>query len=282
MKQILIPTDFSENAWNALLYAVHLLQNEPCVYFILNVYKVNSNLADATLVAQGEELFEKEEIRSERKLDELIQNLNEAKRNPDHTFRTFSIGGDLVEAVLEMMVNFTFDYIVMGTKGATGAKEIFIGSNTVKVAKGVTTCPVMAVPNDSERRRLDHMVFATAFRHVYTKDELLPLIRLSRIWNSKVDILYVDMETIPLEKEQVLNKDILTHLLRATDFDFMDVEGNLDVSGTITNYVHKNSVDLVALIHKKQGFLNRLFREPVVKKVAFHTQVPFLILPESA
>ena len=38
MKKILLPTDFSENALNAIHYALHLFKDESCAFFILNTY----------------------------------------------------------------------------------------------------------------------------------------------------------------------------------------------------------------------------------------------------
>ena len=38
MKHILLPTDFSDNSWNAITYAIQLFKDEACVFFILNTY----------------------------------------------------------------------------------------------------------------------------------------------------------------------------------------------------------------------------------------------------
>ncbi|HAT67935.1 MAG TPA: universal stress protein, partial [Flavobacteriaceae bacterium] len=52
MRKVLIPTDFSRNAWDAIAYAVDLFKNEPCEFYILNVYSLADFATDNLMVPQ--------------------------------------------------------------------------------------------------------------------------------------------------------------------------------------------------------------------------------------
>jgi nucleotide-binding universal stress UspA family protein len=282
MKHILLPTDFSKNAWNALAYAIYIFQGESCVFYVLNAYKSNSNLYDSTKVDEGDELFEAESERSGRKLDEWVKNLATIKENDIGKVITISFDGSLQLAVTKMADEYSFDYIVMGTKGASGVKEIFMGSNSVKIAKQFTYCPIIMVPEKYESHELHQILFGTAYKDLYTTYQLDALIYFANRYNSHIDVLHIERERISPSGQQIDNKKVLEDILGKTDFGHIALKDDSSISDKIMKYAKGNGIDMIALIHKEHGFLQRLFREPVVKKVAFHTEVPLLILPEKA
>ena len=282
MKHILLPTDFSENAWNALAYTVYIFQGESCVLYLLNAYDSNSNLYDISKVDEGDVLFEDEGKRSERKLDEWVKNLSKIKENDIGKVWAFSVDGSLQSAVTKMADEYRFDYIVMGTKGASGVKEVFMGSNSVKIAKQCTYCPIIMVPEKYESHKLHQILFGTAYEHLYTTYQLNALIYFANRYNSHIDVLHIERERISLSGQQMHNKKVLEDILGKTDFGHIALKDDSSISDKIMKYAKGNGIDMIALIHKKHSFLQQLFREPVVKKVAFHTEVPLLILPEKA
>ncbi len=130
MKKILLPTDFSENSINAIEYASHLFKDVPCKFFLLNVFKIpylaNEELMDqnvAQLAALEEEMHET----SKKEMKELLDRL---PKNTKHDFATISDYNLFNLAVHQVVEEKNIELIIMGTKGATGAKEIFLGSNT--------------------------------------------------------------------------------------------------------------------------------------------------------
>jgi nucleotide-binding universal stress UspA family protein len=134
MKNILVPIDFSQNALNALHYAIYLFEKEKCQFHILHVYsypndkehkKSNDNLKKAEF-----ELVEK-------KLSKLIEELRYKNTNSLHTFKAHTDDSFLNNAIRTMLRTAQIDFIFMGTKGATGAKRIFMGSNTVRVINDI-------------------------------------------------------------------------------------------------------------------------------------------------
>ncbi|NNF81705.1 MAG: universal stress protein, partial [Flavobacteriaceae bacterium] len=147
-KRILLPTDFSENAWNAIDYAVNLFKDEDCIFYLLNtytpvIYHVEYVLVNPAQFGMGDPIREN----SERCLHSIRDRILKENKNPRHKIECISAFNTLIPEILEVVNQKSIDLVVMGTKGATGTKEVLFGSNTVHVFKGVN-CPVMAIPDD--------------------------------------------------------------------------------------------------------------------------------------
>mgnify|MGYP000515948103 CR=1 FL=1 len=56
------------------------------------------------------------------------------------------------------------DYVITGTKGASGFDEVFLGSNTVRMIRAIRECPILAVPENYEYTKTKRIGFATDFK----------------------------------------------------------------------------------------------------------------------
>ena len=149
MKNILIPTDFSENAWNAIEYALALFKKEECNIHLLNTYTpaIASSRFMAASVENG--MFENAAKRTSKKgLKNLVDRIKRDFNNPKHSFKTTSSFSFLVDEIKEVLDNEEIDCIVMGTKGASGLQEVFMGTHTVKVIRAIRNCPVFVIPEN--------------------------------------------------------------------------------------------------------------------------------------
>src|SRR5690242_3428819 len=120
MKTILAPIDFSDASTNALWFAAELSK------------RASARLIVATVISK-----EQNESESIGKLRDVATNAQSAF-GPGLQCESIAIGGELVPAIQGLIAAHHPDLIVMGTKGASGLKEIFIGSNTVNVMAKVT------------------------------------------------------------------------------------------------------------------------------------------------
>ena len=88
MKKILLPTDFSENAWNATRYAIELFKNEECIFHLLNTYTpaiASSRFMAATI--DGGTLENGAHLNSKRGLQNTVERIDKEYNNPKHTFK---------------------------------------------------------------------------------------------------------------------------------------------------------------------------------------------------
>lgn len=280
MKTILLPTDFSNNAWNALFTALKLFDRVECEFLILHAYQpgVGQLLGD-----RGEKklwaVFEELKQESEAKMAELAAYLEKECRNPHHRFRTLSRQGELTVAIRDLLDSETVDLIVMGTQGATGAKRVFMGSNTVRVIRTVKNKPIVAVPQAYDLQRLQKVVFPTDFMRPFEAFELQPLLELLRAWKASLHIVYAAAE-FRLNPSQEAHKKQLEELLQSVASRYEEIPIGKKVSRTLTRYSSETDADLIALVHHRHPFFEMLTREPVVKRVAFESDLPLLILPQ--
>lgn len=280
MKTILLPTDFSNNAWNALFTALKLFDKVQCEFLILHAYQpgVGHLLGDG-----GEKklwaVFEALKQESESKMAEVTAYLEKQYHNPHHRFRTLCRQGELTVAIRDLLDAEAVDMLVMGTQGATGAKRVFMGSNTVRVIRALKNKPIVAVPQGYDLQRLQKVVFPTDFMRSFETYELEPLLELLRAWKAKLHVVYAAAE-FRLNPTQEAHKKQLEGLLQPVPHKFEEIVLGKKVSSTLTGYSRDSDADLIALVHHRHPFFETLTREPVVKRVAFESDLPLLILPQ--
>jgi len=146
-KNILLPTDFSDNAWSAVVYALKLYANEYCTFYFLHSTHIPNSVSRTYITTH---YVDKQRKVAERKLTELKVQTEIANANANHTFKTLMSEDELKTAVKKVVDENSIDMIVMGTKGTTDAIEFVMGSNTVKVIKKIKKCPILIVPDEYE------------------------------------------------------------------------------------------------------------------------------------
>ena len=136
MTRILLPTDFSENSLTAIRYGLTLYKDLKCSFFLLNsymppVYHTEYLMGSPAQIGLGDIVQQN----SQDNLENLKKKLEKEFENPLHTFTTHSALNVLSSEVARTVEAEGIDVIIMGTQGATGAKEILLGTNTVHVIK---------------------------------------------------------------------------------------------------------------------------------------------------
>ncbi len=280
MKNILIPTDFSDNAWDALTYAIRLYDDIPCSFYILNTYEVGATGAEATLYTGAtKKLYNILKDDSKQGLQKIENYLNEYLLNDKHDYSILSKHGPLVSVTKELIAHHKIDLIVMGTKGASGMKGILMGSNTTSLIKNIKECPILAVPEKFEFREPEKLSLATDLNELLSSRLLNPLRELLLIHDLDLELLHVKNES-ELSVNQQENKKLIEQLFSHTEIDYKEVPFENSVANSINQYTKNANIDILCMIQYKHSFIERLTREPVIKKVGFNTEVPLLIISD--
>ncbi len=277
MKKILLPTDFSDNAYNAVQYALLLFKNETCVFYILHSYTPAIYQAEYILHSPGQiGLGDIYQVNVMEQLQKLQHRIETDFQNPKHTFKLRAAFNTLVEEISETTAEEKIDLIVMGTQGATGAMDIILGTNTVNVIRK-TNCPVIAVPSDFKYLEPKAILFPTDYEVNYTSKHLKALINLVEEHDSTLHVLHI---TSPdgLSATQLDNKAKLLRMLGTVNRFFHD-EADQDIISGINTFRSANKINVVVMIQNKHTFLERLFIEPIIKKIVFNLDIPLMVLP---
>ncbi|MCK8520949.1 universal stress protein [Aquimarina sp. D1M17] len=282
MKRILVPTDFSNNAYSALFYATRLFQKEPCEFFILNTFDVNTpGLTSRLDTSKGDLLYKQLSAESEDNLIEISHKIVRDTEDYEHSFETISVSKDLAETINKTIRSKKIDLVVMGTKGASGLKEVFMGSNTVKVIQKIKNCPILTIPNEYDFRVPKSIAFATDFSRLYSREELEPLIKMTELFGGSIHILHVNEEE-KLTKEQDYNITKLREYFKETEFSIHWVPSSGQKSETIQTFIDQMGIDILVMLRYRHSIIESITHEPIVKKIGFAADIPFLVIPTSS
>jgi len=279
MKHILVPTDFSENAYRALIYATKLFQKNPCTIHILHSFEAQaSKLTSRVDIGKSEKVMDNLYDEADKKCEEVRQRLIKDTAGCGHKFDVISTAMSLPRAMNRICAQRNVDLVIMGTKGQTGAKEVILGSNTENVIKRIKKIPVLAIPLQAEFSPLSKVAFATSFRQSFNPSNLNELIFLVKLHKSNVEVLYVQ-EGDSLSPDQRQNMEILLNHLSDIDVEVVWLEDETEKTKAIVDYIEREQVDMLSLIYYKHNIIKRLFRESVVKKIGRHPATPYLVIP---
>ncbi len=272
MTNVLVPTDFSENAYNALRYATELFKKEVCTFYILNVFHTGVSDPES-------KLFKIAKDASEKELTTVVNKISAEEENPEHVFKTISRPNSLPKAIGKTVLDRSIRFIIMGTQGASGLRGIFMGSNTVDIISKIDFCPIIAVPAKYRFTNPIELLFATGYEHVYDKYELRPMLELAKLWDTKIRVLHI--KTAEQESPQKITaKKTLSERLGDIPFEIVEMNKKDKIAAQIRAQVEAHqSIGMVSIIDYWHSFLEKLTHEAVVKNVAFQTTVPLLVLP---
>lgn len=273
MAHVLIPTDLSDNALNAAVYAVNLFGTEGNTFSVLHTF-VASMPGEGSI---GDQLQAELAKISQEGLAQFIVKLNEAL--PDHVaeFRSIIEYGSLA-AVLSLAEQSPGapDVVVMGTQGTTGADRILLGSNTAAAIQRLRT-PVLAIPEKARYHPPKRIVLADDGGHV-DKATLKLLLDVARWSHAEVKIVHVVPEGNNAEED--LSGSGYDVLLGAIPHSFHSVSGD-NVMVALNDLADQSDADLVVVIHRHRGAFEQLFHHSVATRMAMHTHIPMLVLQQS-
>ena len=277
MKKILLPTDFSENSWNAIKYALTLFKEEECTFFLLNTYMPKIyNIEYVNIDAAKIGLVDSLKNASVKKLQEMNDRIEEEFHNSKHIIAQISSLNTLVDEIRELQKGEVTDYIIMGTKGATGAKEILFGSNTVSIFKNVT-CPVIAIPDNFDYEKPHDILFPSGYEIDFNEKMVKPITDLAIKHHSRVNILNASYG-YDLSEKQEENKQKLEIYFKNTAHLFHSV-ANQNVMEAINNFQIRYQVNLLVMMKSKHSFFENLFFKSITNQMGFHLSIPFLVIP---
>jgi nucleotide-binding universal stress UspA family protein len=280
MQQILIPTDFSENAWNALKYGLELFKKNKCTFHLLHVNPIPPYSGAGTAVHSAAENFKEAILRkSKEELQGLLGRIKkEIPGNNNHTFVTIALYDYFVDAVKREAINKKIDLIIMGTKGASGLKKVTVGSNTGDVITKVK-CALLAIPEDAKYSKIGEIAFPTDYQIGFDLKVLDTLTEMVTMNKSVLRILNISKKGEQLSELQQSNKDFLHDYLVGVDHSFHSLTGT-DLETAVQCFTESRDIDMIAMVAKNLNFFQRILFRPEVEKISYHTKVPFLVLHE--
>lgn len=274
-RHILIPTDFSANSWGSIGYGLKLFKDVECSFYLLNA----TTLKTSTMSNLSNKLLKTMKDNALKELKEMKDIVEHNNANANHDFKIILSGEELKRAIKIAIKEWNVDLVIMGTKGATGAKEFFFGSNTVRAIKDISECSILIVPEDYNFIEPKQIAFPTDFNRFYDDKEMQPLKQFADLYNSKIRILHIN-EAEELNDVQEYNLSILQDHLRDYEHSLHWMPKYAKKAVEITNFIEELEIDILAMVNYKHSFIESIINEPIIKKIGFQPIVPFLVIPE--
>lgn len=276
MRKIILPTDFSENAYNALRFACQLFKYEKSEIILLNTYAdkvyTDENLLSKELI---DELKAVTKTKAEMALNEISTKVHDEFCNPRHKVRYVAAFGDLVDEVNSLVNSENADLVIMGTRGATNDRKLGFGSNTLLVLKYVQ-CPVLAIPENFSYQEPKNILFPSNFLIPYQKRELKVVGEIARDFKSVIHFLYLSKHKATSARQKD-NLEFLREQFYNIRLEKHQSE-ELQKEKAIEEFIAKNNIDLLVMVNSRHTYLEDMLLTSTIDKVGLHPKVPLLVL----
>lgn len=265
--KILVPTDFSDNANNALDFATKIaLKEKASITLMFAFYAVYDFAAQATEIVNQIESDAKKALKKAVK-DGISQGI---------AFDYKIVQGKVASSVTSLAYREDYDLIVMGTQGASGIKKALIGSNTGHVIKE-SNVPVLAVPQNSKWE--NWIKISTGLELIKEEEKFFNILfKLTSNFDVPYEFFHVKTED-SFEKEIGLIglEELLKEKYKNEEISFT-VEAAPDVNSGIESYLKKNPESILVMFYKNKSFFEYLFNLSTSLEMAYHTHVPLLVI----
>lgn len=279
MKTFLLPTDFSDTAKNAALYALQLAEQIGVTKLVLyHSYEIPVTIDPMT---PGIQMLDVDVLKKngEEGLAMFRSQLLPFAKNI--TIEGFNEYGDLADGLDTVCKKVEADMIVMGITGGGAFEEKLIGSNAVSVAKH-TSVPVIIVPAGVKFSRIQQVMLTSDFDKEDRNVPVTPARKIIQETQSKLLVFHIDEDPEEYEEESP-EATAEGYALYALLYDLspqFHFSKNTHFAEAVNDFVSEYQVDLVITIAKKQGFFGSLFTESHTKQLAFHSKVPVMVIHE--
>lgn len=270
MKKVLVPIDFSEQSENALITAANFARKFKFELVVLHMLELSNAVATNTVTNQETFFYLK---LTEKKLNEFLDKkyLKDLKITP--IIKHYKIFSELNDLCKEEEINLVF----MGSQGATGLKELFIGSNAQKVIRN-SDIPVLVVKN-KPMETFENAVFACDFSED-SIDAYKQARKFAEKINCKMKMIYVNTPSKSFKSSSEMREIVKNFFEKAGTkaHHIKDVQyvSDYTIEAGIINFAQNHKADIIAMAtHGRKGLLH-FFDGSITEDVANHSPLPVL------
>lgn len=270
MKKILVPTDYSEGAFHALKYAVELAEKYKSTIDVVNAYSMPPS--GSTVMVDITEVLKKS---ADEAMEKLRKKVEDSSLHGKVEIRYSTTHGGVVQMIDHWNREKDIDMVVMGTQGASGITEKWLGTNASSAAKNVDK-PLWAIPVDRDFSMPHKILFAIDMKVLADESPLHFVADLAKRFDSTVKFLHVrqsDKEYPDTDACKAQIREVFGD--RKASFSFIHDD---DIDEGIEETVKREHPDLLVVVRHEYGFFRNLFRSSVSRQVVNSAKLPILVL----
>ncbi|WP_339609820.1 universal stress protein [uncultured Planktosalinus sp.] len=272
MKKILVPTDFSPQAENALKVAAQLAKKHESEIYLLHMLELPLNLIDQANSSSGGSL--PEALFFMKLAHKRFKEVMESDYLEGITVYETVQFHEAFDGIIEVAKENEVDLIIMGSHGASGFKEMFIGSNTEKVVR-TSNIPVLVIKNEHKQFNVDNFVFATDFSEE-CKEPFKRAIKFANSVGANIHLLFINTATnfmTTIEANEVMEKFLMGVEIKKYS---LNIYNDTTVEKGVLNYAQSIDADLIGMAtHGRKG-LSHFFNGSVSEDLVNHAKRPVI------
>jgi nucleotide-binding universal stress UspA family protein len=274
MSRILIPTDFSPVADNALKYAMDMATQYQLDITLAHIVQLTAtDVANVVYVDLMKEMAQ----HAEEKMLEKIMSL---RAQYPHLNFDFNIKEGLFLDSMEQICNEIRPLVViLGITGSGEGIDKLIGSNAI-LAMDNLSLPLMVIPKNAYFRSVNKICFACDLQNVASSTPLLAIKVFAKLFNAEIHILNIDHHNRHYTANTPTEIEVLNTMFEHIPHHFHYIDHE-NVQEGLNEFVGKNDMDMVIMLPKKHSWLEGLFRKSQTKEMLYHSQIPVLALKHS-
>lgn len=279
MKNIIVPTDFSDNSKAALEFAIYFAYDWKASITLIHVF-IPPVVPANTPQEVYHSIMAEEEKKAEESLFQQIDWLKEKdeSRIDSIIIKPMLIKESFVEGILKVAHLHHSNLIIIGSKGASVLKRILMGSNTVHLIQR-TTIPVLAIPENAKFTEPKKIVLAVDLHQVRQNHHLLLLQEIAKMYDARVLIFYAKQNGVDLASLKNKAQNFIEDSLSNVQVYWFSTEGE-NIEKSIIVFVNDSKANMLVMLPRKKGLWQQLFKISYTQSIAFHPVIPLLVLPE--
>ncbi len=272
MKRILVPIDFSQEAEGAARVAARIARRTGSEIYLLHMLELPVNTIDptemSTIISEPQAIYFMK--LAHEKFDKF-------KKLP------FFDGIKVIESVqfhyafkgiIKETEKFDIDMIVMGSQGASGLQEMFIGSNTEKVVRR-SKVPVLVIKEGNDNFDIKKIVFASNFNDE-CKKTFQKVLDFTNLFRAELSLLYVN--TIHNFNTTRVIEERMSDFIK--DFKMCkctkNIYNDISIENGILSFSRELDADLIALNTHGRSGLSQLFNGSIGQELTNHALRPVI------
>lgn len=269
MKRLLVPTDFSEQAENALKVAIKLAEK-----FESEIYVLHSMETPLQLATSSDSGSLPESLFFVKLAEKRFRELKE-KEFMQHVEIQESIGrNEIYEDIEDVCKKENIDLVVMGSSGASGFKEMFVGSNTEKVVR-TSEVPVLVIKNKNADFEVSDFVFASDFSK-HSKNAFGSALKFAKKIGATIHLLFVN--TPANFKNSADSYKLMEEFVRGMDLGSytLNIYNDVSVEKGILNFTNHIKAQLIGMgTHGRKG-ISHFFNGSISEDMVNHAKMPII------
>jgi len=275
MKTIIVPTDFSKNAMNAVEYAVDMALDIHASITLVHICPMPAGYSEMPVPA---DIYTRMLDDAEKNMKELKQKVINRTGEALRIYTEVEMGG-VVSALQEYCSKLKPYAVIMSSHGAGGVERVLFGSNTLAAIKNLSW-PLIIIPAEAKFHHIQRIGLACDLKKVTDTVPLEEVKALIKEFKAKLLVLHVNSDaTHPYGPEVIEQSGLLNEMLDELhpSWHFLDSD---EIDTGISEFAEKHKLDMLIVIPKKHSLIGQLFHKSETKKLALHTHIPIMSIHE--